>query len=1678
MLIMLALMTAVLGFAGVYTIGTGATGSYTAPYNGLWDNNWSKVIYTKTEINAAGLTAANSITGIAFNVTNTPSNYTMLDQRVYVRHTSAALYEATDIDHPNSALFDAVYQGDLTYNGSGWFTIAFSTPFAWNGTDNIEFLFENHDGGWTSGYPNFAYTSTSPNYLTAYKAQDSSFPQGVNGERSYNRPNIQLYTPMVDPPNPTVAISPANGASFVNAAATLNWTSLIDATGYKLYFGNTNPPAYIGDLGNVTTYNPNGLADGSTYYWQVVPYNAYGDATGCPIWSFTTTPAGVVMIGDGTANQYMPVNIFYGYSYAQSIYRQEDINVANQRIEKIAYYWNGVGAAPNSNEWVVYMGHTDNETFGSTTEWIPLSGLTQVYSGTLNIPATAGWITINLSNPFVYNNTQNLVIAVDENKSSYDSSSYFFFNTLTTGENRSLRCQSDGTNPDPTSPPAGTLTAAYPNIMMEFGALPANPIFNYAPTALNFGTMLQNTPSDWKIVTVTNTGGGTINISASNVSILGTNATMFEFDAANLPAALGAGQSVNIPVRATATDEGDLSATLRIVYNANNYDVALSASGLPAGTVFIGEGTATQRQPFGHYWGYERSAGLYTPEQVGSVGLIDNVGWYCATTSAASVPYKIYIGSTAETAFTAQTWDDFISGLTLAKEGTHLFSDLGWHSFPLTTPVVYGGGNLIVAVETNYGGSGAGSYAYFRYTTSTTGSHMNWYGDNDPPTTNGSLNAQLPNLMLHLGEPPTGVPATPILGYPADTAINLPVQGFNLTWMADLVNGGLPTYYAVFMSQDEESIFDDYYFEVSGTSFNPVTDSEGEIEFAYEDRWYWTVLAGNVDGESDPATIRSFVIEADPAITSFPWCEGFEGSTFPPAGWTMVDADGDGNNWFRYSAENSAHTGNYSAGTASWTSATGALTPDNWLITPPLAIPATGDYMVEYYVAGQDPAYPDEHYGFYVSTSGPSIANFTLLREETMEDAEWHQRSNPLASYAGQTVHFAFRHFNSTDVFYMKIDDVCVREIPQAPMLSITPTEFDFGTTHVLSPTTPKTFTLSNLGIGNINIGEGDIWLTGDVEGNFVINAQNLPVAITASEPYSFTVQFIAQSAGLKSATLNIQDNITRAVHTVALTGEAVEEPIASVILLEGELSGADAAYIDWASIYGDPTQSGYLHWDDSIDRGAVGAGANQYHVAVMFGPEVMEHNVDQVLDGVMIHINEEPQTVDYLKVWSGTGADIAPETLLVTQAVSGLTVGWNYIPLTTPIATTDIDALWVGYHVNGIEETFPASTDGLGAVDGRGNLVELGGDWMTLVDANIAGNWLIHAHFTDEAKYLTSRRTPTLTPKTTHAQVKSQKDMRDLPLAAIQTVEMNRVLRGFNIFRDNVQINAATVAAYYYTDENLAPGTYYYSVQSVHDSANGPISYAVPVTIPEPPAPFALPFTEDWSAGMEENWWTAGGTNWNIDSSTGNPAPSARFYWSPRVYDYNIPLTSYSFDASELSNVHLSFDLYLSNYSTSAENVMAWEVWDGNVWNRIDERSYLDGSISWTTLSYNISEYAANSVFKIRFVAYGEDCYQINYWNIDNINLYSLPEILDPVTDLSVSKSGSDFILDWTAVEGAQWYAIYISDDPYTGFTFAYVVESAGDLTIPASLLGSDKLFVRITAGTGDTPPLPAKRN
>src|SRR5207248_11003748 len=72
---------------------------------------------------------------------------------------------------------------------------------------------------------------------------------------------------------------------------------------YDVKFGTVNPPTTTVSSGqSAASYAPAGLANSTTYYWQIVATNTAGSTTG-PVWSFTTAAAPNIVIyaSDGTA---------------------------------------------------------------------------------------------------------------------------------------------------------------------------------------------------------------------------------------------------------------------------------------------------------------------------------------------------------------------------------------------------------------------------------------------------------------------------------------------------------------------------------------------------------------------------------------------------------------------------------------------------------------------------------------------------------------------------------------------------------------------------------------------------------------------------------------------------------------------------------------------------------------------------------------------------------------------------------------------------------------------------------------------------------------------------------------------------------------------------------------------------------------------------------------------------------------------------------------------------------------------------------------------------------------------------------------------------------------------------------------------------------------------------------
>lgn len=669
------------------------------------------------------------------------------------------------------------------------------------------------------------------------------------------------------------------------------------------------------------------------------------------------------------------------------------------------------------------------------------------------------------------------------------------------------------------------------------------------------------------------------------------------------------------------------------------------------------------------------------------------------------------------------------------------------------------------------------------------------------------------------------IPPDPVtLTYPEHTqeGLNPGGTGFAFTW-EPAATGGIPNYYGIYISTDEDPVSNNEFFdETTNTYYNAVT--EGGFTFTPYTVYYWCVEAVN-DYVTEPVLSSIFRFTTGEAVNTL-FYEGFEGATFPPAGWIMTDADGDANNWFLYPID--PHSGTNCAASASWTSTSGALTPDNWLITPQVAIPSTGTYKLEWYSAAQDPAWPEDHYGVYVSTTGTAPADFTLLYQETIADAIWDYRFVSLAAYAGQSIYVAFRHFNCTDWFYMKIDDVQIRDVPPVPEYSFTPGNWNYGDVQLMNPVN-KVFQITNTGGGSIAIGAGDVYITGDTGGNFNLIADGLPVVIGAGETYNFTVQFLPLTLGAKSATLNVQDNLaSRVLHQYTLNGNCVEEPLSGIYNLTAVQLPDTDAYLSWSTIWGVPGDVGWLHWDNGVSTNSVGAGAAEFAVAAKFPTSVMSEYAGMRLTKLRFALGEAVATYS-VRVWTGTDASLAPVTMVANQAVAGLVEGWNEVILTTPITISGTDALYIGYNIVATSG-YPAGTDGSPAMPDLGALLYFGGTWDNLSAYGLAGNWSIHGYFDNPARVLT-HRTGELLNIPVESEAPAITDLRSNPFTQIET-GADRALRGFNVYRDDVQINTALVTAYNYTDPDLAVGTYYYTVEAVHYTGVGPMSNEVELEI------------------------------------------------------------------------------------------------------------------------------------------------------------------------------------------------------------------------------------------------------
>lgn len=122
-------------YAQLITIGSGtATNSTTSgsPINIWYRSLHCQMVYTKAELNAAGIPSSSVMTKFGFYIAGSPL-YALPNFTVSMKHTTAtnpSVYDGTGL---------TVVKNIPTYSpvAGGWDTLALDTPFCWNGIDNI-----------------------------------------------------------------------------------------------------------------------------------------------------------------------------------------------------------------------------------------------------------------------------------------------------------------------------------------------------------------------------------------------------------------------------------------------------------------------------------------------------------------------------------------------------------------------------------------------------------------------------------------------------------------------------------------------------------------------------------------------------------------------------------------------------------------------------------------------------------------------------------------------------------------------------------------------------------------------------------------------------------------------------------------------------------------------------------------------------------------------------------------------------------------------------------------------------------------------------------------------------------------------------------------------------------------------------------------------------------------------------------------------------------------------------------------------------------------------------------------------------------------------------------------------------------------------------------------------------
>ena len=247
-----------------FTEGTITT--YYIPVNNYFNYTYSQQIFLASEMGGAA-----TIDSIAFDYAYATASTAKTNVTIYLGHTTQSTFTGTSNYIPAAGL-QQVYSGNLNCH-QGWNTFVFTTPFQYNGTDNLVLVVDDnsydYDGSSYTFHAHNAGATRSLYYYSDSYNPDPTNPTsaGASSTTSSNRSNVKFFIPC---DNTVSCIAPNLYVSeFDDESITVDWAPGYTESSWEIEYSTDNI-TWISE-GTVTTapYIISGLDANTVYYIRI-----------------------------------------------------------------------------------------------------------------------------------------------------------------------------------------------------------------------------------------------------------------------------------------------------------------------------------------------------------------------------------------------------------------------------------------------------------------------------------------------------------------------------------------------------------------------------------------------------------------------------------------------------------------------------------------------------------------------------------------------------------------------------------------------------------------------------------------------------------------------------------------------------------------------------------------------------------------------------------------------------------------------------------------------------------------------------------------------------------------------------------------------------------------------------------------------------------------------------------------------------------------------------------------------------------------------------------------------------------------------------------------------------------------------------------------------------------------